>query len=159
MKRKAFTLIELMVVMAIIAVLSTLIIGAISVARKTSKETTNRGNARSLETALEAFYAKNKSYCKSDSTDPAIPKCNNSTGCGVGNTGVCVTDMNTVAAKLVNAGLLNSTFTNSCKAGNKAAGGGAVYLNTNTFQIFVAKSDCADIVSNDANTFIDNYSH
>ena len=59
---KGFTLIELMVVMAIIAVLAVLIIGAIQIARKTSTETANRSNARTIQTALEGYYARNKAY-------------------------------------------------------------------------------------------------
>jgi prepilin-type N-terminal cleavage/methylation domain-containing protein len=62
MKRKGFTLIELVVVMAIIAILSVLVIGAITVARRTSTETANRGTAKSIQTGLEAYYAKNKQY-------------------------------------------------------------------------------------------------
>lgn len=60
--KKGFTLIEVMVVMAIIAVLATLIIGAVTLARRTANETVNRGNARTLQTAAEAYYAKNRSY-------------------------------------------------------------------------------------------------
>lgn len=62
MKRKGFTLIELVVVMAIIAVLSLLVVGAIIAARRTATATTNRGNAKTIQTAAEAVYAKNKSY-------------------------------------------------------------------------------------------------
>ncbi len=62
MKKKGFTLIELVVVMAIIAVLSVLIIGAITVARRMSVETANRGTAKSVQTGLEAYYGKNKVY-------------------------------------------------------------------------------------------------
>lgn len=57
-----FTLIELVVVMAIIAVLSVLIIGAITVARRAAVETSNRGSAKSIQTGLEAYYGKNKQY-------------------------------------------------------------------------------------------------
>lgn len=62
MKKKGFTLIELVVVMAIIAVLAVLIIGAITVARRTSTETIHRSNARTVQTATEAYYTKAKSY-------------------------------------------------------------------------------------------------
>jgi prepilin-type N-terminal cleavage/methylation domain-containing protein len=62
MKKKAFTLIELVVVMAIIAILSVLIIGAITVARRAAVETSNRGTAKTIQTGLEAYYAKNKVY-------------------------------------------------------------------------------------------------
>lgn len=62
MKKKGFTLIELVVVMAIIAVLAVLIIGAIIVARNTAKETTHRANAKSIQTGIEALYARQKNY-------------------------------------------------------------------------------------------------
>jgi type IV pilus assembly protein PilA len=63
MKKKGFTLIELVVVMAIIAVLAVIIIGAIVVARNTATETTNRANANILRTALESYYSRYKVYC------------------------------------------------------------------------------------------------
>jgi prepilin-type N-terminal cleavage/methylation domain-containing protein len=61
-QKQGFTLIELVVVMAIIAVLAVLIIGAIILARRTATETANRGNARTMQVAMEAYYAKNRSY-------------------------------------------------------------------------------------------------
>ena len=60
---RGFTLIELMVVMAIIAVLAILVIGAIQAARRTSTATANRSNAKTVQTGLEAGYARYKSYC------------------------------------------------------------------------------------------------
>lgn len=64
-KKGGFTLIELVVVMAIIAILAVLIIGAIIVARRVSTETTNRSNAKTVQTGLEAFYSRYKNYCGS----------------------------------------------------------------------------------------------
>jgi len=60
--KKGFTLIELMVVMAIIAVLAVLMIGAIQLARRTATETTNRSNAKTIQTGMEGYFAKNKKY-------------------------------------------------------------------------------------------------
>ena len=71
---KGFTLIELMVVMAIIAVLATIIIGAITVARNTTKETTNRSNATILRTGLEQYYSRYRAYCGKDAATPNV-KC------------------------------------------------------------------------------------
>lgn len=67
----AFTLIELMVVMAIIAILITLIIGAITVARRTTRDTQRRSNVQTIKTALEGYYAANKLYPDPDSTGTA----------------------------------------------------------------------------------------
>jgi prepilin-type N-terminal cleavage/methylation domain-containing protein len=62
MKRKGFTLIELVVVMAIIAILALLVVGAIIVARRTAIRTANNTNAQTLQTGLEAYYAKHRTY-------------------------------------------------------------------------------------------------
>lgn len=59
--KRGFTLIEVVVVMAIIAVLAVLVTGAITVARRTSRETTNRANAKVVQTAMEAYVARNNS--------------------------------------------------------------------------------------------------
>lgn len=59
---KGFTLIELMVVMAIIAVLAVMIIGAITIARATAKETIHRSNAKTLQVGLESYFASNRTY-------------------------------------------------------------------------------------------------
>jgi len=61
-QKKGFTLIELMVVMAIIAVLAVLMIGAIQLARSTATETIHRSNGKTIQTAMEGYYAKNKQY-------------------------------------------------------------------------------------------------
>lgn len=60
--KKGFTLIELVVVMAIIAVLALLVVGAIIVARNTSIRTANQSNMKTLQTGLEAQYAKDQDY-------------------------------------------------------------------------------------------------
>mgnify|MGYP001150787786 CR=1 FL=1 len=62
MKRKGFTLIELVVVMAIIAVLVLIIIAAIQGARRQSFNSQRVGNLQSVETALEARYARCGTY-------------------------------------------------------------------------------------------------
>ncbi|MCL5094128.1 MAG: prepilin-type N-terminal cleavage/methylation domain-containing protein [Patescibacteria group bacterium] len=105
-KSKGFTLIELMVVMAIIAVLAVLIIGAIQAARRTQTETANRSNAKTLQTGLEAFYARNKAYC--------LATANNT--CTTGT-------FSTKAAQLFSDGFLSSTALSSSSS---AGGGGDV---------------------------------
>lgn len=62
MKKSGFTLIEVIVVMAIIAVLAALIVGAVTLARNTAKETIHRGNAKTLQAGAEAHYSKHRYY-------------------------------------------------------------------------------------------------
>lgn len=62
---KGFTLVELMVVMALMAVLATFIIGAIQFARSSSVQRVNQENARTIQAALESSIASNKSFCSS----------------------------------------------------------------------------------------------
>lgn len=59
---QGFTLIEVVVVMAIIAVLAALVVGAITVARKTAIETQARTDARTIQTGLEAYFAQHRAY-------------------------------------------------------------------------------------------------
>ncbi len=59
--KKGFTLIELVVVMAIIAVLAALIIGAIAIARQQARDTQLRNDAKSIETYIEKYYGDNQS--------------------------------------------------------------------------------------------------
>lgn len=90
--RQGFTLIEVVVVMAIIAVLALLVIGAITVARNTAKETAHRSNAKTLQSALEAYYAKNRNYTGlSNGTFAAVGTALSSAGISVTmtTTGVC----------------------------------------------------------------------
>jgi len=56
--KKGFTLIELVVVMAIIAILSTIIVGAILAARVAATQTQRTGAVRTVETALESRATK-----------------------------------------------------------------------------------------------------
>jgi len=69
-KRKSgFTLIELVVVMAIVAVLASLMVAAIMAARRQATNTQRSGNAKTLELALETYASthnnKYPTYCSS----------------------------------------------------------------------------------------------
>jgi len=61
-QNQGFTLIELVVVLAILAILAALIVGAIQISRRTQRNTQLRGDARTIKTALEGFYAKNRYF-------------------------------------------------------------------------------------------------
>lgn len=106
-ENKGFTLIELVVVMAIIAVLAMLIIGAIVVARNTAKETANRTNAKAIQAAMEAAYSRTRSY-------PAI-----------GATAITLTAA-AARAELAGVGL---DVNNACTTGT-FSGGGTISTNT-----------------------------
>jgi len=62
MKRKGFTLIELMIVIAIIALLAAVALPKFSSASEAAKVANVQGNLANLRTALAIYYAKNKNY-------------------------------------------------------------------------------------------------
>ncbi len=117
--KKGFTLIELMVVMAIIAILSVLIVAAIQAARRSSVESQNRGNAKTIETALEAVSARNGGVY-----------------CGVQSITCGNTSLTAVGTQLVAAGFLSQNVEGSC------AGITQINLQASTFTISVPKYDC-----------------
>ncbi len=127
MKRKGFTLIEIMVVMAIIAVLAVLIIGAVQLARTTATETQHRSNVKSIQTALEAQYARAKMYC--GNTGGPI--------CGAGS-------LEAVSTRFTpNIALNNSSTSGACAVAGVAEGGGKVLVLTGTtYRIVPASSAC-----------------
>lgn len=121
--KRGFTLIELVVVMAIIAVLAVLIIAAIQAARRASVVTQNKGNAKTVEVAMEAYASKlNGQY---------------------------PTSMNnvTLANAKSNVDLapyLSSAITGSCAN----AGGTVVVPSASTFSITVYDYDCTTALTN-----------
>ncbi len=61
-KKGGFTLVELLVVMAIIAILVTLIIYAINAARLQSRNTERRNIVNTVKSANEGYFSTNKEY-------------------------------------------------------------------------------------------------
>lgn len=69
MRRKAFTLIELLIVIAIIGILAGLIIATTGVARPAARDSKRVANLKELSTALEMYHNQNEKY-------PAAPSGN-----------------------------------------------------------------------------------
>ncbi len=129
-KKKGFTLIELVVVMAIIAVLSVLIIGAITIARRSSVETANRGTAKTIQTGLESYYAKNKAYPATSGTV-------------------------TFDALVGTGGALNGMVTlqgQQCTSATTYDGGGNVVYSTTGYTINIADYTCNAVLETITNS-------
>lgn len=62
MRRKAFTLIELLIVIAIIGVLAGLIIATTGVARPAARDAKRAANLDEIRTALEMYHTQNEAY-------------------------------------------------------------------------------------------------
>ena len=68
---RGFTLIELMIVVAIIAILAGILIPNFVNARAQAQTAACESNLRSIATALELYYADNQTYPASNSVSPA----------------------------------------------------------------------------------------
>lgn len=96
---KGFTLIELVVVMAIIAVLAALMVSAIVAARKQATSTQRTGNLKTIEVGLESRAAKcNGQYLAAVTS--GVP--------AVCNTAVAITNTYDLAGSLVIGGFLTT---------------------------------------------------
>ena len=133
--KKGFTLIELVVVMAIIAVLAALVVGAIIVARNTSLETANRTNGKTLQTGFEAVYASTRAYgTPASATTVTFQTAAGSTIANVSGAGMTTGSINCVGKTI----------------GTQAVdGGGYVTYSKNGYLIVPATSSCT--VAQDAN--------
>jgi prepilin-type N-terminal cleavage/methylation domain-containing protein len=80
MKRNGFTLIELMVVIAIIGILATIITASLSTAKAKGRDAKRISDIKTIQTALALYYNDNQSYPKTLSSAltpnyiPVLPK-------------------------------------------------------------------------------------
>ncbi len=79
MKKKAFTLIELLIVIAIIGLLATLSVIALNNARAKSRDAKRMADVKQMQTALELYFNDAQSYPDEDmiNTDKTIKSGNN----------------------------------------------------------------------------------
>ena len=100
LQKKGFTLIELLIVIAIIGILSSIVLVSLSGARLKARDAERKSELRSIQLALESYFADNGTYIVAGS---------GSGGCGCGwfslqGSGYTVS----VAQALVNAGYFSS---------------------------------------------------
>jgi len=62
MKKKGFSLIELLIVISIMAILASLALSAFSTARKQARDTQRKSDLTQYKTALESYYTAKNSY-------------------------------------------------------------------------------------------------
>lgn len=72
-RRKGFTLIELMIVIAIIAVLSIIVVTIFNGLQKGARDARRMADIRAIRNALEIYYQKNGKYPYVDTGDSAHP--------------------------------------------------------------------------------------
>ena len=62
MKKKGFTLVELMIVITVIAILSTIAVVSFTRVQKQARDTKRKSDIRALATALQAYYTEKNQY-------------------------------------------------------------------------------------------------
>ncbi|MDP2860654.1 MAG: type II secretion system protein [bacterium] len=62
MKKKGFTLVELMIVITVIAILSTIAVVSFTRVQKQARDTKRKSDIRALATALQAYYTERNQY-------------------------------------------------------------------------------------------------
>ncbi|MFC1780105.1 type II secretion system protein [Patescibacteria group bacterium] len=78
-KEKGFTLVELLVVLAIVGILIGLAIGGIRIVQEVNRDTQRKALVRDIQLALESYQEKNNEYPSSGSNDLTLTK--NPSGC------------------------------------------------------------------------------
>ncbi len=143
--KKAFSLVEIAVVMSIIAVLAAMIVGGVQIARKAAEETAHRTNADIIKTAMSLYYAKYKTYCGQTSDGTVV----SSIPCYLG-----MPFKDAVRSDYYGMGkgvvLTGSIKSNGCNAyspsGVSMREGGQVVASPYGYEIRVANNDCSGFI-------------
>ena len=142
--KMGFTLAELMVVIALMAVLATLIVGAVRLAMDSSKESVHRSNAKAITAFLESQYAKYREYCSSAAATPTGELQCQSAGDTLSYTAVVTSTAAANGIKLSTGGSING----ECATGKATEGGGAVTeIKADGYAIAVADAACGKFTS------------
>lgn len=80
--KKGFTLVELLIVMAIIAILATLIVGGFRSSQMRGRDAQRKGDLKQLANAIEIFYSDYNAYPPASGTQLAACSYNPATGNG-----------------------------------------------------------------------------
>lgn len=148
---KGFTLIELMVVMALMAVLATLIIGAISLARAESVRGAHRANARTVQAWLENISLNLKKFCSTTHVNYMLD-CNDS----LGNTQATLYSFKAIGAiqkTLSKSPCSSASVTFPARAGVihtvSVEGGGYVWASPTGYTVVPVNDKCDTVLEDD----------
>lgn len=121
MKNKsAFTVVELLVVISIIAVLSAVAVFAYNGAQKDSRDSTRKGNVTVISEGLERYYEKNGEY-------PSVASLINS---NPANTGSAVASKLSITPASLTTPRMPSSLTNALAAGPDPVNDSIVYVGS-----------------------------
>jgi prepilin-type N-terminal cleavage/methylation domain-containing protein len=140
--KKAFTLVELLVVMSIIGVLSSTVFASLNSARGRARDAIRKSALNQISKALRLYYENNNTYVVAgtgwvDAGGPSGVGFFSMTGTGA----VGAYSTVSVAQGLVNAGLLPSVFRDPSGLDNNWNSIGAAYLinaNANNFTVWTS---------------------
>ncbi|MEI6266831.1 MAG: type II secretion system protein [bacterium] len=131
-QKMGFTLAELMVVIALMAVLGTLIAGAIRLASDKAKVTAHQTNAKMIIAALEDGNSKFRVFCGTN-----MPTCSATTALTTIGTGTQVSF--TAAAKSMG---LEARLTQTSECSGTTAGGGVIAADSYRYYVLTADAAC-----------------
>lgn len=134
--KRAFTLVEIMVSLGIMAILASLLVGGVAFAKKTSIETKHRNTSRTVVSALEVWYTKNGRYCNPSGVDT-----NNEFGCSSTNSrSFWYLTENDAKSRY---GLKTSDLQSPCICGTGASKGGKMIVTEKAYYIIPAAWNCS----------------